>query len=73
MKTWPAVEPSTLGDYAQRALRHIEGKTPKMQLALLSQYVDEGQFSKVEGDDLNVLRRAYIRIASSLYRERVSL
>lgn len=70
MKPWPQVEPN---EFAARALRHIEGKNEMQQLDLLRQYVSAGEHAKLPPDEINPLRQRYIRIASAIYRERVSL
>jgi hypothetical protein len=66
-----------LGDFevffSEAAANAIEGKPPLEQLEILQRMVDEAAFAKSTGsgpplDEINIVRRRYIRIASDLYR-----
>lgn len=63
-------EPVFLSEIAEHA---IKGKEPLEQLATLQKLVDDASFAKEQGsgppvDEINVLRRRYIRIAEDAYR-----
>ncbi|MGO4641677.1 hypothetical protein AB4Z43_24870 [Mesorhizobium sp. 2RAF45] len=63
--------------FSDRALRAIEGKQPLDQLDLLREYVEQAERDKQAGygppeDDINIVRRRFIRIASEIYRGRPS-
>lgn len=69
------VTDTDLSFFSQRAFRAIEGKEPLDQLALLQEYVEQAQRDKLAGygppeDDINIVRRRFIRIASEVYRGR---
>jgi hypothetical protein len=59
--------------FSERALNVLEGKEPDQQLALLFEYVRQGEIDQIAGDgpsddEINILRRRYVRIASEIYR-----
>lgn len=59
--------------FSERAFRAIEGREPRDQLDLLREYVEQAVRDKDDGfgpslDEINIVRRRYIRIASELYR-----
>lgn len=63
--------------YSERAFKAIDGKDPMAQLALLQEYVEQGVRDKEAGygpplDEINILRRRFIRIASEVYRGRTA-
>lgn len=58
--------------YSERALKAIAGKSPEDQLGLLFEYVRQGEIDVMDAEELNVLRRLYIRTASALYRGRAA-
>ena len=66
-KPWPFL--------SDRAAKAIEGKEPMEQLGILREYVEQAERDKLDGcgppeDEINILRRRFIRIASELYRGR---
>jgi hypothetical protein len=59
--------------FSDRALKAIEGREPLEQLGMLREYVEQAERDKLDGygppeDDINIVRRRYIRIASEVYR-----